>query len=50
MEIRKSHENPSVIKVYEEYLGHPLSEKAEKLLHTLYFDRSSHVDIDDSQF
>lgn len=50
MEIRKSHENPSVIKVYEEYLGHPLSEKSKKLLHTLYFDRSSHVDIDDSQF
>ncbi len=38
--IRKSHENPSIIKLYEEYLGKPLGEKSHHLLHTTYFDRS----------
>ncbi|HNQ38391.1 MAG TPA: [FeFe] hydrogenase, group A, partial [Prolixibacteraceae bacterium] len=37
--IRKSHENPYIQKLYEEYLGHPMSEKAHHLLHTVYFDR-----------
>lgn len=37
--IRKSHENPYIQKLYEEYLGEPNSEKAHKLLHTHYFDR-----------
>lgn len=37
--IRKSHQNPSIIKLYEEYLGKPLGEKAHKLLHTHYFER-----------
>ena len=32
--IRFSHENPAVIKLYSEYFGAPLSEKAEELLHT----------------
>lgn len=35
-EIRKSHENPMVQKLYEEYLGHPGSKKAHDLLHTYY--------------
>jgi NADP-reducing hydrogenase subunit HndD len=38
--IRKSHENPYIQKVYEEFLGKPMSEKAHHLLHTIYFDRS----------
>jgi NADP-reducing hydrogenase subunit HndD len=38
--IRKSHENPYIIKLYEEYLGKPMSEKAHHLLHTHYFDRT----------
>jgi NADP-reducing hydrogenase subunit HndD len=38
--IRKSHENPHIIKLYEEFLGEPLSEKAHHLLHTAYFDRT----------
>lgn len=33
-DIRFSHENPSVLKCYEDYLGKPLSHKAHKLLHT----------------
>ena len=38
--IRKSHENPHIIKLYEEFLGKPMSEKAHHLLHTEYFDRT----------
>lgn len=38
--MRKSHENPYIKKLYEEYLGKPLSEKAHALLHTEYFDKS----------
>ncbi len=38
--IRKSHENPHIIKLYEEFLEKPMSEKAHHLLHTEYFDRS----------
>ena len=35
--IRFSHENPGVQKLYKDYFGEPLSEKAEKLLHTDHF-------------
>jgi iron only hydrogenase large subunit-like protein len=35
-ELRKSHENPAVIKLYEEFLGQPLGEKSHHLLHTKY--------------
>lgn len=38
--LRKSHENPHIKKLYDEFLGHPMSEKAHHLLHTRYFDRS----------
>ncbi|MCQ2153228.1 MAG: [FeFe] hydrogenase, group A [Bacteroidales bacterium] len=38
--LRKSHENPYIKQLYEEYLGKPLSEKAHALLHTNYFNRS----------
>ncbi len=38
--IRKSHKNPYIIKLYEEFLGEPMSEKAHHLLHTAYFDRT----------
>lgn len=34
--IRKSHENPEIIKLYSEFLGNPNSEKAHHLLHTHY--------------
>lgn len=37
--LRRSHENPLVKKIYNEFLDQPLSEKAEKLLHTRYFKR-----------
>jgi iron-only hydrogenase group A len=35
-ELRKSHENPFIIKLYEEFLGSPGSEEAHHLLHTTY--------------
>ncbi|EQB88819.1 NADH-quinone oxidoreductase subunit G [Clostridium punense] len=37
--IRKSHENPEIKKLYEEYLGEPNSHKAHDLLHTHYTKR-----------
>ena len=36
---RKSHENPFVIKLYEEYLGEPLGHRSHELLHTHYVQR-----------
>ncbi len=37
-EIRKSHENPAVCALYEEYLGAPCGEISHHLLHTHYFE------------
>jgi len=39
-EIRKSHKNPSLEKIYSEYFGDFGSEKAYEILHTSYKDRS----------
>ena len=39
MELRKSHENPAVKAVYEEFFGEPGSEKAHEILHTSYIER-----------
>jgi NADP-reducing hydrogenase subunit HndD len=41
--LRKSHENPFIIKLYEEFLGKPNSEIAHHLLHTHYFDKKKKV-------
>jgi NADP-reducing hydrogenase subunit HndD len=40
MPIRKSHENPSIKLLYDEYLGKPGSHKAHEILHTTYVKRS----------
>ena len=40
--IRKSHENPTIKKIYEEYLEKPGSYRAEKLLHTTYTKREKY--------
>ena len=40
--IRKSHENPVVKKIYEEYLGEPGGHKAHELLHTTYVKRDKY--------
>jgi len=37
--LRKSHKNPDVAKLYEEYLGEPLGHKSHELLHTHYRSR-----------
>lgn len=37
--MRKSHENPAVKKLYEEFLGEPGSHKAHEILHTSYVKR-----------
>jgi iron-only hydrogenase group A len=34
--LRKSHENPEIKQIYEEFLGKPLGEKSHHLLHTSY--------------
>ena len=40
MPVRKSHENPYIRQLYDEYLGKPLGEKAHLLLHTHYSNKS----------
>ena len=40
--IRKSHENPVMIELYDKYLEKPGSEKAEKLLHTHYTQKAKY--------
>jgi len=37
--LRKSHENPFIKKLYDDYLGEPYGEKAHELLHTHYVKR-----------
>jgi NADP-reducing hydrogenase subunit HndD len=37
--LRKSHENPSIRKIYEDFLKKPLGEKSHELLHTHYHER-----------
>jgi len=44
--LRKSHENPYIIKLYEEYLGHPMSELSHELLHTKYFQKQPEIIIE----
>ncbi len=39
---RKSHENPSIQKIYSEYFDEPLSHKAHSLLHTKYIKREKY--------
>ena len=38
---RKSHENAEIKALYKEFYKEPLSELAEKMLHTSYVDRSA---------
>ena len=41
--VRKSHENPSIKKLYDEYLGEPNSHRAHELLHTHYVARKKYT-------
>lgn len=40
LSIRKSHKNPAISMIYEQYLGEPGGHLAHELLHTHYTDRS----------
>ena len=40
--IRKSHENPEILQIYQEFLGEPLSHTSHELLHTHYVPRKRH--------
>ena len=40
MPIRKSHENPEIKMIYEDFLGQPLGHKSHELLHTHYKERA----------
>ena len=44
--VRKSHENPSIKALYDEYLGKPGSHKAHQLLHTTYVKRKINEYLD----
>jgi iron-only hydrogenase group A len=39
-QLRKSHENPDLLKLYEDFLGKPLGERSHHLLHTSYTPRA----------
>ncbi|MDD3337095.1 MAG: NADH-dependent [FeFe] hydrogenase, group A6 [Eubacteriales bacterium] len=41
--IRKSHENPEIKQIYDEFLGKPNSHKAHELLHTTYEQRDVYM-------
>ena len=41
--LRKSHENPEIKQIYEEFLGKPNSHKADMLLHTTYEQRDIYL-------
>ncbi len=45
--LRKSHQNPDIVKLYEEFLEKPNSHKAHELLHTTYSDmfKNSYRDL-----
>ena len=44
--IRKAHENPVIVKMYDDYLGVPGGEKAHHLLHTSYVNRGVNKQAD----
>ena len=39
--LRLCHENPEIVALYKDFYGQPLSEKAEKFLHTTYVSRAA---------
>ena len=42
MKLRKSHDNPVIKELYENYFGKPNSHKAHEILHTSYVPRSKY--------
>ena len=48
--LRKSHENPSVKKLYEEFLDYPNSHKSHEFLHTTYVKRGIFNEYVDEEY
>lgn len=48
--LRKSHENPYIISLYEEYLGIPCGQKSHELLHTHYVKRGQFNEFTEERF
>lgn len=48
--IRKSHENPQVISIYNEYLGVPNGHMSHKLLHTHYVKRGNYNEYSNENY
>ena len=46
MTLRRSHENPEIIALYNEFYEKPLSHLAEEMLHTSYYDKSEILNRD----
>lgn len=45
MKVRLSNENDEILKLYDEFYEKPLSELAKKMLHTIYYDKSSDLGL-----
>ena len=45
--LRRSHQNPRVLKMYEDYFGKPGGHKAHELLHTHYVARENYPEHED---
>ena len=43
--LRKSHQNPYIVKLYEEFLGEPCGHKSHELLHTHYYNKKKKLDL-----
>lgn len=43
--LRKSHQNPYILKLYDEFLGKPCGHKSRELLHTHYFNKQKNIEI-----
>ncbi len=48
--LRKSHENPSIKKLYEDFLDYPNSHKSHELLHTTYVKRGIFNEYVDEEY
>ena len=49
-QLRKSHENPSIQKLYAEFLGEPNGHKSHELLHTHYIKRGRNSELSAEHF
>ena len=48
--LRKSHENPMILKLYQDYLGKPNGHRAHALLHTHYSPRGQYNQLTDEVY